>query len=313
MPKVSVVISTYNRAHFVSDAIDSVLNQTFKDLEIVVVDDGSTDNTRQVLEKYGDSIHYVYQENKGRAEARNTGIKFAKGEYIAFLDDDDMWLPQKLEKQVVFLNAHPDIGLVHTFTKVIDEGGKPLRKATKHHLKLYKKAIKMGYAYEGMSQLCIMFLSTTMVRKWCFDKVGLFDPNIPAFEDWDFYLRLALKYPIGTIKESLVKFRQHKTHTSNDEFTQGRIRTSLKHLAILESLDNLSSPNQIRCNFYIHLASAYYIDMQLVMFRSYMWKALKLNPLILFRLDLSLYFFLLLSPSRGIRMIRKFKASAVTL
>ncbi len=111
MPKVSVIIPTYNRAHFLCEALDSALSQTFKDFEIIIVDDGSTDNTKQVLEKYGSRIYYIYQENKGRAEARNTGIRRAKGEHIAFLDDDDIWLPNKLEKQVFFLDARPDIGI----------------------------------------------------------------------------------------------------------------------------------------------------------------------------------------------------------
>src|SRR4030042_587586 len=121
MPKVSVIITTYNRVHFVCEAIDSVLNQTFKDFEIIVVDDGSTDNTKEALKRYSKNIFYIYQSNKGRSQARNTGLKVAKGDYIAFLDDDDIWVPHKLEKQVAFMDSNPNIGLVHTITEVIDE------------------------------------------------------------------------------------------------------------------------------------------------------------------------------------------------
>ncbi|MCM8782638.1 MAG: glycosyltransferase family 2 protein, partial [Candidatus Omnitrophica bacterium] len=100
MSKVNIIIPTYNRSLFLCKAIESILAQTFNDFEIIVVDDGSTDNTRSVLEKYGYPIRYLYQQKQGRSEARNTGIKIAKGEYIAFLDDDDIWMPDKLEKQI---------------------------------------------------------------------------------------------------------------------------------------------------------------------------------------------------------------------
>ncbi len=170
MPKVSVIIATYNRTHFVCEAIESVLNQTFPDFEIIVIDDGSIDNTKQVLEKYASRIQYIFQENKGRAEARNTGIKNAKCEYIAFLDDDDIWLPNKLEKQVIFLDSHPDIELVYTFTEVINEQGRLLEEETKNHLKLYKKAMKIGYTDEGGSRQVVRVQATFIGRNNCFDK-----------------------------------------------------------------------------------------------------------------------------------------------
>lgn len=281
MPKVSIIIPTYNRSHFILDAIDSVLNQTFQDFEIIVIDDGSTENTKEILSKYG-SIIYAYQENRGRAEARNAGIRQAKGEYIAFLDDDDIWLPQKLEKQVAFLNSKPDIGLVHTFSEVIDGKGYFLAKETRIRHKLYKKAIRIGYTYEGMSELCIMFLSTVMLRKNCFDKVGSFDSNMPAFEDWDFYLRLALRYRIGTIPEVLVRYRLHAGCTTQNEFTEGRIKTSMKQLAILNSFDDVSLKDRARYNFYVHLANAYYIANEWKSCRNYTFKILRLKPLAFF-------------------------------
>ncbi len=275
MPKVSVIIPTYNRSHYVGEAIDSVLGQTFKDLEIIIVDDGSTDNTKQVLKNYASRIQYIFQEKKGRAEARNQGMMAAKGEYITFLDDDDIWWPNKLQKQIIFLDAHPHIGLVHTFTEVVDEEGRLLEKETGSRLKLYKKAMRIGYTYEGMSQLCVMFISTVMVRKECLGKVGLFDSRTESFEDWDFYLRFALKYRIDTIPEPLVKSRIHQKQSTRVEFTQGHIGTSMKHLSLLDSHPDFSSGNRIRHNFYVHLASAYYIDRQFTMFRIYALKILK--------------------------------------
>jgi 2-polyprenyl-3-methyl-5-hydroxy-6-metoxy-1,4-benzoquinol methylase len=139
------------------------------------------------------------------------------------------------------------------------------------------------------------------------DRIGLFDPNTVSFEDWDFYLRFALEYRIGTILEPLVRFRIHKAHTTMDEFTHGRINTAMKHLAMLDSRNNFPFRNRVRHNFYTHLANAYYIDMQLTMFRTYALKAIKLNPLILFRSRLGLHFLLSLMSPRVNQKIRQLK------
>lgn len=306
-PKVSVIIPTHNRAALVTEAINSVLAQTFKDFELIVVDDGSTDNTRDALKGYADRIHYIYQENQRRSEARNTGIKAASGEYIAFLDDDDLWLPDKLEKQVTFLDANPGIGLVHTFTDAIDITGRLMEKERKGRLQCYEKSMNLGYTYEGMSRLGAIFLSSTMLRSRCLEKVGLFDPVTEAYEDWDFGLRFALEYRIGTIPEFLVKFRVHKVHTTADEFTRGRINTSMKHFTLIDSRYGLPSRNRTRVNFYMHLTNAYYIDLQLGMFRIYALKTLKLGPGMLFRSPLGLHLLFSILPLKVIRKFRRFK------
>ena len=114
MPKVSVIIPTYQYDSFIGEAIDSVLAQTYKDYELIVVDDGSIDRTREIISKYGSNINYIYQENKGLAAARNTGIRATKGEYLSFLDADDAWLPNKLEVEVEFLDTHPVVGMVYS-------------------------------------------------------------------------------------------------------------------------------------------------------------------------------------------------------
>jgi glycosyltransferase involved in cell wall biosynthesis/ubiquinone/menaquinone biosynthesis C-methylase UbiE len=313
MPKVSVVITTYNRAHFLSDAIDSVLNQTFKGVQIIVIDDGSTDNTRQILGRYGDRIEYVYQQNAGRAQARNIGIKAAQGDYIAFLDDDDIWLPEKLEKQIIFLEAHQDIGLVHTFTEVINEQGFLLEEETRQRLKSYRKSMKIGYTYEGMSRYCTMFISSVILRSRCLDEMEFFDSTTETFEDWDFYLRFSLKYRIGIIPQALVRFRVHKVHSTLDEFTHGRITTAMKHLARLDSGGNFCSPNRVRYNLYLHLANAYYIDAQLIMFRFFARKAIRLNPLILFHSRLGLHLLSSIVPTNIIGWIRQLKNPATKI
>ncbi|MCX5704022.1 MAG: methyltransferase domain-containing protein, partial [Candidatus Omnitrophica bacterium] len=219
----------------------------------------------------------------------------------------DIWLPKKLEKQVGFFDSNPDIGLVHNFAEMIDGQGRLLQEEKKKWLKLYMKSMKVGYTYEGMSQLCVMFLSTVMVRRNCFDKVGLFDTGIGAFEDWDFYLRVALEYRIGTIPEFLVRYRFHEMQTAIDEFIRGQIKVSMKHLAMADPGYKPALRNRIRHNFYMRLANAYYSDMQSAMFRYYVAKALKLNPLLLFRPRLVLHFFLSLVPARMIQMLRGLK------
>ena len=123
MPKVSVIIPAYNCAHYICHAVDSVLAQTFPDFELVVVDDGSTDNTRELLKQYGSQIKYIYQQNKDMTAARNTGINHSSGEYIAFLDSDDIWLANKLERQIVLLDQAPEVGLVYCWHYYIDPAG----------------------------------------------------------------------------------------------------------------------------------------------------------------------------------------------
>lgn len=307
MPKVSIVIPTYNRSRFVCEAIESVLNQSFKDFEIIVVDDGSTDNTKEALKKYSNHISYIYQDNRGRSLARSAGIKAAKGDYIAFLDDDDIWLPGKLEKQVDFFNTFADIGLVHTFTEVINEQGLLLEKETRKRLGSYSKAIKIGYTYEGMSQFCVMFISSVMLRSCCLSGLGLFDPIVEALEDWDFYLRFSLKFRIGTITEPLVRYRLHKLQSTQDDFTNGCIMVSMKHLAMISSFGTPSFCKRARRNFYLQLANAYYISRQLTMFRSFALKAVRSNPWMLFKSRLALHFLISLMPFRAIQAIRQLK------
>lgn len=308
MPKVSVIITTYNRANFICDTIESVLSQTFKDFELIVVDNGSTDGTKQILTKYNPFINYLYRENKSRPGGRNTGIGAAKGKYIAFLDDDDIWLSYKLERQVSFLDSRPDIGLVNTFTQAIDEHGCLLQRETKIHLKLYKKVMNIGYNYEGMSRLCIMFLSTVMLRKGCLNEVGYFDPYIECLEDWDFYLRFSLKYLIATIPEPLVKYRIHRVQTTKDEFIRGCINVSLKHLKLVESNHNLFFSNRIKHNLYMHLAVVYYMGREFSLFKIYIFKALKLNPSAIFYSHSGIYFLMALLPNSFIWIIRNLKS-----
>ncbi len=126
-PLVSVVVSSYNRADYVAETVESVMGQTYPKIDLIVIDDGSTDATGEVIRRYGDKVHYVWQANSERASARNHGLRLAKGEFIAFLDSDDLWLPEKVERDVNFLCANPRFGLVYTDYVQIDAVGRELR------------------------------------------------------------------------------------------------------------------------------------------------------------------------------------------
>jgi len=210
---VSVVIPAYNSEKYIDKAINSVLNQTYQDFEIIIIDDGSVDNTRQIIENTNDSrIKYIYQENSGPAAARNNGIKNASGEYIAFLDSDDVWLPEKLEKQIKILKKESDICLVFTAFVMQDEGKE---KKEIYRFKTYKneKLVK-NLLLNPMAT--VPYPSTVMIKKSYLDMVGYFDTELYTSEDWDLWMRLATKANFYYIDEVLVnRFRPKTSITSS--------------------------------------------------------------------------------------------------
>jgi len=205
-PSVSVVIPTYNCARYLPEAVDSVLAQTYRDFETIVVDDGSTDNTPEVLAPYGDQIRVIRQANAGRSAARNAGVLAAQGEYIAFLDADDLWLPQKLEKQIALLDARPEVGWVYSdFRRFSEEG--PERACN------FAEA-GIDEPPEGIVLISLMssFLTCTdtiVVRAECLRRVGPFDVSLPVQQDQDMWIRLACECQAGCVPEVLALYRQH--------------------------------------------------------------------------------------------------------
>jgi glycosyltransferase involved in cell wall biosynthesis len=192
MPLVSVIIPTYNRASYLKEAIDSVLSQDFRDFELIVVDDGSTDGTPNLLESYGGSLRCLYQEHRGVSAARNTGISHAKGTYVAFLDSDDLWLPNKLSIQVDFFQRNADALICQTEEIWIRNGA---RVNSKKRHKKYSDDI-----FEKALPLCIVSPSAVMMKKDLFDRVGFFDESLPVCEDYDLWLRISAIYPIHLIE-----------------------------------------------------------------------------------------------------------------
>jgi glycosyltransferase involved in cell wall biosynthesis len=187
-PLVSVIIPTYNRGWIVKEAIDSVLDQDFSDYELIVVDDGSDDNTREILGAYGTAITVLQQPNRGVSAARNRGIAAAAGGLIAFLDSDDLWLPGKLKTQVKFFEENAD-AVVNQTQEIWIRNGIRVNPKKRHHK-------FSGMIFERSLALCLVSPSAVMIKKSLFEAVGVFDENLPACEDYDLWLRISCRYPV---------------------------------------------------------------------------------------------------------------------
>ncbi len=240
----SIIVPSYNASAYVKDAVDSALAQTYKDTEVIVVDDGSTDNTKQVLEPYirGNKIKYIYQANKGLSGARNTGIKAAKGEYIALLDADDLFLPEKMEKQVAHLESNPECDVSYCDLYHFNDGEPDV-------------LLKLDYRYySGKDVLPNLLRSsfiapvTVVFRKSVFDKFGLFDEKMRQYaEDLEFWLRLSYEgAQICFLPEILAKLRLRGE--GNIQSLENQPKMKLTALRVIENLNDKMSSAERREN-----------------------------------------------------------------
>lgn len=225
-PTVSVVIPTYDRGHVIRRALHSVLNQTYRNLEVIVVDDGSTDDTETIVKSFGDArVRYIRHEVKqGAAVARNTGIRLASSEFIAFQDSDDEWLCEKLEKQmVIFQRAGDEVGVVYTgFVRLEDN------RASYWPQRIIKKS---GHILESLLHRNFVTTQAVVVRRECFAKAGLFDEQLPRFQDWELFIRIAEHYAFVCIDEPLlIAFHSATSITADDSLYPVALRmVLLKH------------------------------------------------------------------------------------
>ena len=196
VPLVSVIIPTYNRAHVLARAIDSVLAQSFRDVEVIVVDDGSTDGTPQLLAAYGNRVKWVSQANRGVSAARNTGIGRSRGTLTAFLDSDDEWLPDKLMRQVARC-AHPTDDFICHTDEIWIRNGLPLAQK-----RIHRK--QGGGFFDRALERCLISPSSVMLSRTLLDRVGWFDEGLPAGEDYDLWLRITAFYEVDFVPEPLV-------------------------------------------------------------------------------------------------------------
>jgi glycosyltransferase involved in cell wall biosynthesis len=217
---VSVIIPTCNRAPFLSDAIQSVLKQTYRDFELIVVDDGSTDNSREIVAAFGARVRYFFQENKGVSAARNAGIRAAQGAFLAFLDSDDLWHKKKLAVQIESMQSDPLVKICYTNEIWLRNGT---------HLNQKKKHQKFsGWIFEPMLPLCLISASSILLAREVLDRVGVFDENLPVCEDYDLWLRLALSYPITFIDQPLITKRGgHPDQLSQKYWGMDRFRVQV--------------------------------------------------------------------------------------
>jgi glycosyltransferase involved in cell wall biosynthesis len=210
MPKVSVVIPAYNAMVYLPDTVESVLKQTFTDFEVLIIDDGSSDHIVSWASQLTDPrVKLISQENQGVSVARNTGIAHAQGEYVAFLDADDLWEPTKLEKQVQCLEDKPEVGLVYTWTVLVDERGNSTGRVFASHAEgdVWKQLLETDVISSG---------SSAMFRHCCFEAVGVFDRSLAYAEDLELWLRIATRYPFAVVKEPLTLYRQNSKSVSKN-------------------------------------------------------------------------------------------------
>lgn len=196
---ISVIITSYNYGHFLQQAIDSVIDQTYADFELIIINDGSVDDTEAVVLSNSDQrIRYYYQENLGQPKAKNKGIEFATGEFLAFLDADDVWLPDKLEKQInLFSNL--DVGVVYSRRKWITSVGS--------FVSGNERLLHRGWILDYIFVDNFVCFSSSVIRRSFLDKVGFFDENIPMGIDYDLWIRLASVCKFDFVDEPLVQYR----------------------------------------------------------------------------------------------------------
>ena len=231
MPQITAILPTWNRAEWLEKSIQSVLDQTFGDFELVVVDDASTDSTAEIIERYSGKIRtIVFSENRGVSAARNAAIKNSDSEWIAFLDSDDFWHPDKLQKQIAQTKMRPACPL-HFTDEIWIRNGVRVNPKKKHQK-------KEGWIFQPSLALCLMAPSTVILRRELYEVHGLFDESLPVCEDYDLWLRLTAQHPVALLDEKLMtRHGGHADQLSRSDWGIDRYRVqSIQKILKTESL-----------------------------------------------------------------------------
>lgn len=265
-PIVSIIIPTYNRANLMGKSISSVLDQIFKDFEVIIVDDGSVDNTESVVKSFNDTrIKYVkLKKNRGSCFARNVGLKIAEGEYIAFQDSDDEWLPEKLEKQMKVFEILPQENIVYT-------GFWRIKNNKKTYVPFNRVKQREGNVFKELLRGNFISTQTLLVKKKCFEKSGMFDENLPRFQDWDLVLRLAKYYNFKFINEPLALCYFTSKSISTDS------NALLKAFKIIEKKYLKNLDNKLLAKHYFRIGNSLCLDKKFKLGRNYFIKSIRFN------------------------------------
>jgi glycosyltransferase involved in cell wall biosynthesis len=272
-PLVTAVMPAYNCAKFIGGAIESILAQSYAPVEIVVVDDGSTDGTREVVRRFGGEVRLLERGHGGPAAARNTGIAAARGELIAFLDADDLWKPRKLILQVPLFD-NPAVGLVYGNFDYIDEQGGLIRTRLGrwYRGKIFQQIMKHGLAWTG----------TVMVRRSVFEHIGGFDESMPVAEDWDMWLRVSAFYEVDYEIQTLSSYRMREgSLIGGPEFIDRMIYGLNKNFRLYGRQAGMSAGEYRRllAHYYYRLGNGRLPAAIAKRNREYLWRAIRTNPL----------------------------------
>jgi glycosyltransferase involved in cell wall biosynthesis len=268
---VSIIIPCYNQGQFLAEAIQSLLGQDYQQKEIIVVNDGSTDNTKEVASNFLHAIKYIEQENKGLSSARNAAILTANGDYIAFLDSDDVLLPGSIARRVEYLESHPDTAMICSDSIFFNESG-PL--GLRSELADKPKNPK-NFRWETVDYNAT--ISSAMVRRSCFDKIGFFEESIRTSEDWLMFVKLSLHFNMAYINEPLIKYRLHK-----DNLSKAIGLNNVGHRIAISQLINAPYFDDYPAHFraqllFLRFASAWRFEPKQVAYNSFL-RAVKTDP-----------------------------------
>lgn len=239
-PRVSVVTPTYNRAEFVAETVSSVLAQTMGEFELLVVDDGSTDNTREVMQPYLEDprVSYFVQENQGQSGARNTALSLARGDFICFLDSDNTWEPDKLEKQLAVMESHPEVDIVYGDFITINAKGEEI---SRDNMRRYSGRIAAQLLRDNF-----VTINTAMVRRRCLDETGKFDDTERFATDYDLWLRFSAHYQFYYLPVYLARYRVMENQLSSDKTNRFRSNRRTLSRFIQRHPDAVSWPERLR-------------------------------------------------------------------
>jgi glycosyltransferase involved in cell wall biosynthesis len=276
-PKVSIVCPTFNGATrgYLREAIESALDQTFKGYELIIVDDGSTDHTKEVCEPYLEDsrVHYIFQPNAGPASARNTGISVSTGEFICFLDDDDIWKAEKLQRQIEYIDAKlsnlSNWGMVFTWVELIGAQGNIIGYRGHQQTGLIYRDLFFGNIIDATSSV--------LVKREVLNQVGFFDEKNKGCEDWDMWLRISKYYQIFPIKEYLVQYREHKNRLSSDNKEIFYYENAVLKKALSTAPDNID-PKKVYASCYVNRSVSHFSLGEYADFRRMLRRGLRLSP-----------------------------------